>query len=98
MTENDGVLSLNVPLLTKVRDQIQRETLGRHQQNTWGTITLKALAAMRIKPKPVTKPPQDPSADALPEDVVMPDRREPGTKPKPGGGAARRKGKHGRPR
>jgi SecD/SecF fusion protein len=46
---------------------------------------------------PVPKP-QDDSADALPEDVVMPDRRDPGTKPKSRGAAARRKGKHGRPR
>jgi SecD/SecF fusion protein len=48
------------------------------------------------KPEPKPAPPQDDSADALPEDVVMPDRRDP--KPKPRGTASRRKGKHGRPR
>jgi SecD/SecF fusion protein len=48
------------------------------------------------KPKPA--PPKDDSADALPEDVVMPDRRQSAPKPKSRGGAARRKGKHGRPR
>jgi SecD/SecF fusion protein len=58
-------------------------------------------AAVADPPKPRTKaapPPSavDPSADALPEDVVMPDRRE--SKPKPRGNASRRKGKHGRPR
>jgi SecD/SecF fusion protein len=54
-------------------------------------------APPQAKPKPA--PPRDDTADALPEDVVMPDRREPGAKPKPrNGAAARRKGKHGRPR
>jgi SecD/SecF fusion protein len=48
----------------------------------------------KAQPKPA--PPKDDSADASPEDVVMPDRRDP--KPKPRGAAARRKGKHGRPR
>jgi len=53
------------------------------------------------KPKPKQAPPAPApgdSADALPEDVVMPDRRDPGSKPKPRSAAARRKGKHGRPR
>jgi hypothetical protein len=52
-----------------------------------------AVPLTKKAPKPA--PPQDDSADALPEDVVMPDRRD---KPKPRGPAARRKGKHGRPR
>ncbi len=56
--------------------------------------------AVADPPKPRTKPappPQaDSAADALPEDVVMPDRRE--AKPKPRANASKRKGKHGRPR
>jgi SecD/SecF fusion protein len=55
----------------------------------------------KTKPKPAPPAPapeQDPSADALPEDVVMPDRPDAGTKPKTRSAAARRKGKHGRPR
>ena len=62
-------------------------------------------AAVADPPAPLTKPAPRPSqedatADALPEDVVMPDRPDPGArgKPKPGAGASRRKGKHGRPR
>ncbi|HEY0343994.1 MAG TPA: protein translocase subunit SecD [Solirubrobacteraceae bacterium] len=56
--------------------------------------------APRTQPKPKPAPPEeDPAADALPEDVVMPDRREPGAaKPKPRSTGSRRKGKHGRPR
>jgi hypothetical protein len=53
------------------------------------------------KPAPKQAPPApapDDSADALPEDVVMPDRRDPGSKSKSRSAAARRKGKHGRPR
>jgi SecD/SecF fusion protein len=49
-------------------------------------------------PKPTPTPPKDDGADALPEDVVMPDRPDAGSKPKPRGAASRRKGKHGRPR
>jgi len=52
----------------------------------------------KAKPKAPAQPSEEDTADALPEDVVMPDRREPGSKPKPRNGAARRKGKHGRPR
>jgi SecD/SecF fusion protein len=55
----------------------------------------------KTKPAPAPAPPKqepDPDADALPEDVVMPNRREPGSKSKPRSAAARRKGKHGRPR
>ncbi|MEA2148270.1 MAG: SecD/SecF fusion protein, partial [Solirubrobacteraceae bacterium] len=53
----------------------------------------------RTKPRPAPPAPeQDPAADALPEDVVMPDRPEAGAKPKTRSAAARRKGKHGRPR
>jgi SecD/SecF fusion protein len=53
----------------------------------------------RTQPKPKPAPPEeDPAADALPEDVVMPDRRDPGAKPKTRSTASRRKGKHGRPR
>jgi SecD/SecF fusion protein len=53
------------------------------------------------KPKPAPKRPEiDPAADALPEDVVMPDRPDSGTggKPKRTSAAAKRRGKHGRPR
>jgi SecD/SecF fusion protein len=54
----------------------------------------------RAKAKPVAP---DDASDALPEDVVMPDRREPGVggraKPKASGGSSsKRKGKHGRKR
>jgi SecD/SecF fusion protein len=51
--------------------------------------------APRSKPTPA---PQDDTADALPEDVVMPDRPDSRAKPKPRSGSSRRKGKHGRPR
>jgi SecD/SecF fusion protein len=57
--------------------------------------------ATKATPKPKPAPPApapDDSADALPEDVVMPDRADAGSKPKPRSAAARRKGKHGRPR
>jgi len=50
----------------------------------------------RPKPKPAAPPEEDPAADALPEDVVMPDRHDP--KPKSRSTSTRRKGKHGRPR
>jgi SecD/SecF fusion protein len=54
------------------------------------------------KPKPKPKAPEiDPAADALPEDVVMPDRPDGsvGAKPKSTrSAAAKRRGKHGRPR
>jgi len=57
-----------------------------------------AVAEPPPRAKPVPKAPApDDSADALPEDVVMPDRRGPGSKPN-SRGAARRKGKHGRNR
>ncbi|MDX6691167.1 MAG: SecD/SecF fusion protein [Solirubrobacteraceae bacterium] len=75
----------------------------------------KGRAAVAAPPKPAKKaaapaepapPPEAPdheAADALPEDVVMPNRPDPSgaarRKPKAGGGAAsRRKGKHGRKR
>jgi SecD/SecF fusion protein len=55
--------------------------------------------APRTQPKPKPAPPEeDPAADALPEDVVMPDRPDPRAKPKSRSTASRRKGKHGRPR
>jgi SecD/SecF fusion protein len=57
------------------------------------------VAKPKAKPKQAPPAPApDDSADALPEDVVMPDRQDPGSKPKPRSAAARRKGKHGRPR
>ena len=51
------------------------------------------------KPRPPA-PELDPGADATPEDTTMPDRVEPGLRPKPkgGGSASKRKGKHGRSR
>ena len=55
----------------------------------------------KATPKPKAAPPApapDDAADALPEDVVMPDRPAASSKPKPRSAAARRKGKHGRPR
>jgi SecD/SecF fusion protein len=55
----------------------------------------------KVTPKPKPKPPElDPAADALPEDVVMPDRPDPGAagKPKRTSAAAKRRSKHGRPR
>ena len=57
--------------------------------------------AEQAEPKP--RPPApglDPGADATPEDTTMPDRVEPGLRPKPkgGGSASKRKGKHGRSR
>jgi len=53
--------------------------------------------------RPKAKPPApeiDSAADATPEDTTMPDRVEPGLRPKPkgGGSASKRKGKHGRSR
>ena len=39
----------------------------------------------------------DPTADALPEDVVMPDRPDGPAKPKRTSAAAKRRRKHGRP-
>jgi SecD/SecF fusion protein len=51
----------------------------------------------QAEPKPAP-PEDDPAADALPEDVVMPDRPDPRAKPKTRSTASRRKGKHGRPR
>jgi SecD/SecF fusion protein len=59
-----------------------------------------AVAEPPPKTKPEPPPPQeDGAADALPEDVVMPKRPDPGAgKPKPRSSASRRKGKHGRPR
>jgi len=49
-------------------------------------------------PKTKPAPPEDDGADALPEDVVMPDRPDPGAAKPKSRAAARRKGKHGRPR
>jgi SecD/SecF fusion protein len=54
--------------------------------------------APRTQPKPAPPPEEDPAADALPEDVVMPNRPDPRAKPKSRSTASRRKGKHGRPR
>ncbi|MGH2943130.1 MAG: protein translocase subunit SecF, partial [Solirubrobacteraceae bacterium] len=57
------------------------------------------------KPKPAepeepAAPAPDDSADALPEDTVMPPRADSGSAPKPkrSSAAAKRRGKHGRPR
>jgi SecD/SecF fusion protein len=54
------------------------------------------------KPKPAApkrkRAEPDPAADALPEDVVMPDRPDGPIKPKRASAAAKRRGKHGRPR
>ncbi|MEA2218447.1 MAG: SecD/SecF fusion protein [Solirubrobacteraceae bacterium] len=58
------------------------------------------VAKPKSPPKPA-KPKIDPSADALPEDVVMPDRPDGGVGSKPNrrqSAAAKRRGKHGRPR
>jgi SecD/SecF fusion protein len=59
--------------------------------------------ATKPKPKPVPKaapkrPERDPAADALPEDVVMPDRPDGPAKPKRQSAAAKRRAKHGRNR
>jgi SecD/SecF fusion protein len=52
----------------------------------------------KAAPKPA-KPKRDPAADALPEDVVMRDRPDPGAGGKPKrSAAAKRRSKHGRPR
>jgi SecD/SecF fusion protein len=61
-----------------------------------GATATKPKAAT---PKPKPKPKElDPSADALPEDVVMPDRDEGGAaKSKRQSAAAKRRRKHGRP-
>jgi SecD/SecF fusion protein len=59
------------------------------------TAVAEPPAPRSKKPTPA---PQDDTADALPEDVVMPDRPDPRAKPKPRSGSSRRKGKHGRPR
>jgi SecD/SecF fusion protein len=61
-----------------------------------------ATATKPAPPKPKPKAPDvDPAADALPEDVVMPDRADTGVGAKPKStrsAAAKRRGKHGRPR
>ena len=58
----------------------------------------KPKAAAKAAPKPA-KPELDPAADALPEDTVMPDRPDGPAKPsKRQSAAAKRRGKHGRPR
>ena len=49
------------------------------------------------KPKPKPKPEVDPTADALPEDVVM-DPRDPGPKKRPPSAAKRKHRRHGRSR
>jgi hypothetical protein len=60
-----------------------------------GATATKPKAAT---PKPKPKPKElDPSADALPEDVVMPDRPDGPAKPKRQSAAAKRRRKHGRP-
>ncbi len=56
----------------------------------------KPKAATPPKPKPAS-PELDASADALPEDVVMPDRPDGPAKPKRQSAAAKRRRKHGRP-
>ena len=62
-----------------------------------------AVAEPKPKPKPKPVPPRapaiDPAADALPEDVHMPDRPEGGANGKSKrSAAAKRRSKHGRPR
>jgi hypothetical protein len=59
-----------------------------------------AAAVADPKPKPKPKAPApDSSADALPEDVVMPHRPEGGSNGKSKrSAAAKRRSKHGRPR
>jgi SecD/SecF fusion protein len=59
----------------------------------------RAAVAEPAAPK-VSKPELDPTADALPEDVVMDDRREPGTnaKKRPSSAAKRKHRRHGRSR
>ena len=60
------------------------------------------VTATKPKPKPAASTPKraepDPAADALPEDVVMPDRPDGPAKPKRNSAAAKRRSKHGRPR
>ncbi|MEA2438446.1 MAG: SecD/SecF fusion protein, partial [Thermoleophilaceae bacterium] len=60
----------------------------------------RTAVADRAKPAPKpAAPPRDESADALPEDTVMPARPDGGSAPKPKRtAAAKRKSKHGRPR
>jgi SecD/SecF fusion protein len=64
-------------------------------------------AATATRPKPVrpkpaapkpARPEPDPTADALPEDTVMPDRPDPNAAKPRRSAAAKRRGKHGRPR
>ena len=59
-----------------------------------GGATATKPKAAAPKPK---KPELDPTADALPEDVVMPDRPDGPAKPKRTSAAAKRRRKHGRP-
>jgi SecD/SecF fusion protein len=58
------------------------------------TATKPKAPAAKPKPK---RPEVDPTADALPEDVVMPDRPDGPAKPKKASAAAKRRRKHGRP-
>jgi len=60
-----------------------------------GTAVAEPRPARPARP---AKPEADPAADALPEDVVMPDRPDAPVKPKRNSAAAKRRGKHGRPR
>ncbi len=62
-----------------------------------GATAVKSKSPPTAKAKP-KKPTLDPSADALPEDVVMPDRPDGAPRPKRSSAAAKRRGKHGRPR
>ncbi len=65
-----------------------------------GATATKPKAPPKPKPAPAPKRTEpDPAADALPEDVVMPDRPDgPAKPPKRTSAAAKRRSKHGRPR
>jgi SecD/SecF fusion protein len=60
------------------------------------TVT-KPAPPKPARTKPV-RPEPDPAADALPEDTVMPNRPDPNANKPKRSAAAKRRGKHGRPR
>jgi SecD/SecF fusion protein len=78
------------------REEFEEMVRDLHVEPIRGGTAVKSKSPA-AKPKP-KKPTVDPSADALPEDVVMPDRPDGPPRPKRSSAAAKRRGKHGRPR
>jgi SecD/SecF fusion protein len=79
------------------REEFEEMVRDLHVEPVRGGTAVKSKSTPAAKPKP-KKPAVDESADALPEDVVMPDRPDSTPRPKRSSAAAKRRGKHGRPR